>query len=111
MEAKKDSFWTRERLVRELIARGMVAESNDRGWTIVEDRGVIARAALQAAELRELAALAKLDEAVASLREIGGLLAANGCDCECGHHWSECDEDCEKCLACRVGAALGKEEA
>lgn len=39
---------------------------------------------------------------------VGALLAHNGCDCECDHSWDEHDESCERCLACRIDAALGK---
>lgn len=34
------------------------------------------------------------------------LIAANGCDCECGHHYEEHADDCDRCLACRIDAAL-----
>lgn len=33
---------------------------------------------------------------------LGGLLEANGCDCDCGHHPDEHDDECEPCFACRV---------
>jgi hypothetical protein len=42
------------------------------------------------------------------LDAIGALLAANGCDCECGHDVESHDDDeCERCLGCRIGAVLG----
>ncbi len=34
------------------------------------------------------------------------LLAQNGCDCECGHHPDECDDECEPCFACQISAAV-----
>lgn len=34
------------------------------------------------------------------------LLEANGCDCECDHHDSEHDDECERCLACRISWAV-----
>lgn len=37
---------------------------------------------------------------------IGSLLESNGCDCECEHHWEEHDDDCERCLACRIASVL-----
>lgn len=33
------------------------------------------------------------------------LIAQNGCDCDCEHHYSEHDAECERCLACSVEAA------
>ena len=44
---------------------------------------------------------------------IGQLLEANGCDCDCADHFEDHNEDCERCLACRVGEALslGREPA
>lgn len=43
----------------------------------------------------------------AKLEAIGDLLAENGCDCDCGHHPEEHDDDCKRCLACRVSAVVG----
>lgn len=40
------------------------------------------------------------------IARIGELLGANGCDCECDHHWEEHDDDCERCLACRIADVL-----
>jgi len=34
------------------------------------------------------------------------VLSDNGCDCDCEHHPEEHDDDCVRCLACRVEAAL-----
>ena len=47
-------------------------------------------------------------EAIASaarLQAVRSLLSQSGCDCECcyGDH----DESCERCLACRIGEAVG----
>lgn len=39
-------------------------------------------------------------------RQVGVVLAANGCDCDCGHSSDEHDDDCDRCLACRVEGAL-----
>lgn len=41
-------------------------------------------------------------EALLALAKVADLLSANGCDCECGHHYEEHDDDCERCFACRV---------
>lgn len=43
---------------------------------------------------------------------IGEMLSKNGCDCECDHAVEEDhEEECERCLACRIDAALnGKDE-
>lgn len=38
---------------------------------------------------------------------IGVVLAANGCDCDCGHDAEGHDDACERCLGCRICAALG----
>jgi len=92
------------------------------------------REALRAAEKRELQSLAELNEreadvetlqthvevqrealqktskAVAKLvvpmTKIEELLEENGCDCECDHCWEDHDEDCERCLACLIDAAI-----
>jgi hypothetical protein len=37
---------------------------------------------------------------------VGVVLAESGCDCDCGHHYDDHDDDCERCLGCRVEAAL-----
>ena len=66
------------------------------------------REALRAAEKRELEALAELDEATAKLAAVAKLLIANGCDCDCGHHHEEHSDDCERCFACKVSAAIGE---
>lgn len=57
--------------------------------------------AVAAGAVRERGALAG-----AVRRQIGALLASNGCDCECEHSADEHDDDCERCLACRVESAL-----
>jgi septal ring factor EnvC (AmiA/AmiB activator) len=51
-----------------------------------------------------LAARVPLLEAM--VRKVGELLAENGCDCECDHHPDEHDAECERCLGCRISAAL-----
>lgn len=40
------------------------------------------------------------------LDRIGELLSENGCECECGHHYEDHDDDCERCLACRIGEVV-----
>lgn len=57
---------------------------------------------------------AKLQEHVAALRDtkqrldlVCGLLERNGCDCECDHSSFDHDDDCDRCLACRIGEAVG----
>ena len=42
------------------------------------------------------------------LRAVRKLLEWNGCECECEHHWEDHDDDCDRCLACRLGEAVGK---
>ena len=44
--------------------------------------------------------------ATATLDAIGDLLSLNGCDCGCDHHHEEHDEDCVRCLACKIDAVL-----
>lgn len=40
------------------------------------------------------------------LDAVRALLESNGCDCDCDHHHEEHDDDCERCLACRISAAV-----
>jgi len=47
-------------------------------------------------------ALGGWDRLRSHLDAIRNLLATNGCDCECEHHHEEHDNDCERCLACRI---------
>lgn len=48
---------------------------------------------------------------VAKTDAVNRLLADNGCDCECDHACESHDDTCERCLACRIDAALnGKDE-
>ena len=75
-------------------------------------------AACDAAKLRHFDATAALDALLSAApppatvpaalvrRQIGAVLAANGCDCDCGHSSDEHDDDCDRCLACRVEGAL-----
>lgn len=42
------------------------------------------------------------------LRAVRCLLEENGCECPCDHHPDERGPDCEVCLACRIGEAVGK---
>lgn len=61
------------------------------------------------AEAERDAAQDRADKAEADaerLHCIGDLLADNGCNCDCDHHPDEHDDDCERCLACRIGAVL-----
>ena len=52
--------------------------------------------------------VADLLEADERLRAVRRLLEWNGCECECEHHWEDHDDDCDRCLACRIGEAVGK---
>ena len=40
------------------------------------------------------------------LDRVGECLAQNGCDCDCGHDSGGHDDDCDRCLACRVDTAM-----
>ncbi len=43
----------------------------------------------------------------AAIEQVCCVLAAHGCDCECAPMCgTEHDDDCERCLGCRVEAAL-----
>lgn len=47
-----------------------------------------------------------------ALERVSEVLAANGCDCECDHDVeSHDDDDCERCVACRVSLALAGQDA
>lgn len=46
------------------------------------------------------------DRAARALADIAELIGENGCDCDCGHHSEEHDDDCDRCLACRVDEIL-----
>jgi hypothetical protein len=46
-----------------------------------------------------------------ALERISEVLAANGCDCECDHDVESHDDDCERCVACRVSLALAGQDA
>lgn len=48
---------------------------------------------------------ADLAEARARLDAVGEVLSANGCDCPCECSASEHDDDCSRCLACRIDRA------
>ncbi len=47
-------------------------------------------------------------EADERLRAVRKLLEENGCECPCDHHLEERGPDCEICLACLIGEAVGK---
>jgi hypothetical protein len=49
----------------------------------------------------------KLHAAAERLRAVRTLLEANGCDCPCDHHRDERGPDCDVCLGCRIGDAVG----
>jgi hypothetical protein len=38
------------------------------------------------------------------------LLEENGCDCDCGHGSEDHDDDCERCLGCRVSDVVQEYE-
>lgn len=46
-------------------------------------------------------------EADERLRTVRRLLEENGCECPCDHHPADRGPDCEVCLACRIGEAIG----
>lgn len=50
-----------------------------------------------------------LEESDARLHAVRVLLENNGCECECVHYWEDHDDDCERCLACRIEEAVQKD--
>ncbi len=50
--------------------------------------------------------ISAVERLVAQRKQIENLLSENGCDCDCEHHWEEHDEDCERCLSCRISEAM-----
>jgi len=52
----------------------------------------------------------KISERVAEMENkieaVGELLAENGCDCDCDHGYDDHNVECDRCLACRIDAAL-----
>jgi hypothetical protein len=40
------------------------------------------------------------------IEDVKKLLGDNGCDCTCDHHPTEHEDDCERCLACRIEKVL-----
>lgn len=50
---------------------------------------------------------ARATRSMSKLAAVAKLLVANGCDCECEHHYEDHDDDCERCFACNVSDAIG----
>ena len=53
-----------------------------------------------------LALAADVERLRESVARVDDMLSKNGCDCDCDHDAESHDDDCERCLACRVDAAL-----
>lgn len=51
-------------------------------------------------------AIAMLREMGDALGMVGRMLAANGCDCDCDHCEEDHDDECERCLACRISLVV-----
>ena len=53
---------------------------------------------------------ARATRSMSKLAAVAKLLVANGCDCDCDceHHYEDHDDDCERCFACKVSAAIGE---
>ena len=65
---------------------------------------------MQATNTALLARVDSLEAADKARHErIGAILVADGCDCACGHDFQDHDDDCIRCLGCRVEAALSPE--
>lgn len=72
------------------------------------------RADVRAQEFQTGLVAQALADKVTRTDAVNRLLSANGCDCECDHPCEEDhEEDCERCLACRIDTALNgkKDEA
>lgn len=52
------------------------------------------------------AATGRADRAQAKLDAVAKVLGDAGCECECDHHHDEHDDDCERCLGCRIEMAM-----
>lgn len=49
------------------------------------------------------------DRLLSKIEAAGTVISNNGCDCPCDHDAESHDEDCERCLACRISAVLWPE--
>lgn len=78
-------------VVAELAAR--LAAAEERGALAAQCHGS------QSALRRVMEEHRQADE---RLRAVGELLEKNGCDCECDQSREEHEDDCERCLACRI---------
>ena len=70
----------------------------DAPW-FAEERYILASSAE-----KRLASFEKMKSAIEQL------LRENGCECDCEHHYTEHDNDCERCFPCRVQMALTPEK-
>ena len=68
-------------------------------------RTILAREVRTGEPLRCPACLAAEERAKVVAR-VEAVLAANGCDCDCDHHRDEHEDYCERCLGCRIQAAI-----
>ena len=72
------------------------------------------RDALRAEMLRHMrerdALRAEVKRLRARVKAVGRVLSENGCDCECECVAGEHDDDCDRCLACRVEDAIARRE-
>ena len=106
--------------VRTMLER---AEPDDNGMLPIAARRELDRSATEIAHAylgavrraekaeQELArAEAEATRLRAAHERVGAVLSANGCECECDHHYEDHDDDCERCLGCRIEAALGGPE-
>ena len=51
------------------------------------------------------------EEIAERIDRVGALLSNSGCYCECDHSPEDHDDDCELCLACLIGDAIGNDTA
>lgn len=118
LEAERDAYHGMK------ITAEMRAERLFRDRALVDDRARIAAQILIAEvgaegpmnvdDVAKAAAIfirgqsARATRSMSKFAAVAKLLVANGCDCECAHHYEDHDDDCERCLACKVSAAIGE---
>lgn len=53
--------------------------------------------------------LAEIERLTGAAERVGAVLSDAGCECACSHDYQDHDDDCIRCLGCRVEAALSPE--
>lgn len=58
-------------------------------------------------DIRLGAFITRAAHAFDAIARVSDVLKHDGCSCDCDHDSESHDEDCDRCLACRIGAAIG----